>query len=76
MTNTTHRTEIQIETHDVTIIRTRGRQFSVYCDRCKQDVSTFTSQQISSWLRMIQTGDIHLIETDQGKLVCRNSLEA
>ena len=76
MTNTTHRTEIQIETHDVTIIRRQRREFSVYCNRCEKDVSTFTSQQISSWLRMIQTGDIHLIETDQGKLVCRNSLEA
>ena len=74
MTNTTHRTEIQIENHDVTIIRTRGRQFSVYCENCKKDVSTFTSEQISAWRRSIEAGDIDLIETEQGSFVCGNLL--
>ena len=62
MTNITRRIEIQIETHDVTILRTRGHKFSVYCERCKQDVSTFTPEQISTWLRLIEAGDVSSME--------------
>ena len=75
MTNIKRRTEIQIETHEVTVIRTNRVQASVYCDHCHQNVPTFTSEQVSRWLRMIESGQVHLIEADGGTLVCRNSLE-
>ena len=41
MPKTARRLEIQVETHEVTIIRRRRRQFGVFCTQCQQDVSTF-----------------------------------
>jgi len=40
MTTKTHRTEIQIETHEIKIIRSRGQQHSAYCERCMSVVHT------------------------------------
>ena len=75
MSHITRRTGIQIETHDVTIIRTRGLRFSVYCDRCKEDVSALAGGQGLTWLRLLQPGERTHIETDEGSLVCSNSIE-
>jgi len=75
MLNKSRRTEIQIETHDITIIRTHRRQFSTYCSQCQEYVSTFTTEQMWTWLRSIQNGEAHLIEPGQGAILCGNSPE-
>ncbi len=84
MTNKTRRTEIQIETHEFTIIRTRGRQSFAFCGRCQKTVAAFTHEQIGSFLpmtdicRSIEEGEIHLVEMPEqpGSLVCGNSLDS
>ncbi len=75
MLNRLKRTQIQIDTHDVTIIRRQRHQFSVFCQRCQRDVSTFTPEQVERWLRLIRSGDMHLIETEYGPLVCANAAD-
>ena len=52
MTNKTRRTEIQIETRTVTVIRTRGKQFSAYCEHCRTNVPSFTANQTAELLQM------------------------
>ena len=52
MTNKTRRTEIQIETRTVTVIRTRGKQFSAYCEHCRANVPSFTANQTAELLQM------------------------
>ena len=80
MVNKTRRTEIQIETRELTIIRVRGRQFSAYCGRCQKTVAAFTFEQVRSFFpvadirRSIETKEIHLVEAENGSLVCGNSL--
>ena len=64
-------TGTEIENHDVTIVRTRELEFSVYCEDCHKDVSRFTSEQLSEWRRSIETGEPGPIETGQGAL-CSN----
>ena len=77
MSNKIRRTEINIETHAVTIIRMRGSQTSIYCQRCQKTVAAFTPAQVSTFLpktdvhRSLETGDFHLINES---LVCGNSL--
>lgn len=76
------RTEITIETHSVTIIRTKSKKFSTQCRRCGETVSAFSPEQFASFLqleiaeicRRLETGELHLTETGRAvALICGNS---
>lgn len=78
------RTEITIETHSITIIRTGDQRFSAHCGRCSETVSAFTPEQTAVFLRLdlreicrrVQTGEFHLTRTERSAaLICGNSLE-
>ena len=78
------KTEITIETHSITIIRTNDRRFSAYCERCGKTVSAFTPEQIANVLhvdltevcRRVEGKQIHLTRTERSAaLICGNSLE-
>ncbi|MDQ3749633.1 MAG: hypothetical protein M3367_11595 [Acidobacteriota bacterium] len=83
MKKTTRRTEIQIETHEVTIIRTASGANLVYCEQCARRVTAFTLEQVSAFLRMtlsdvcgfIANTKFHLVGKERGvALVCGGSL--
>lgn len=76
------RTEITIETHSVTIIRRKGKNFSARCERCGETVSAFAPEQFAAFLKLemaeicrrLETGELHLTETDRAvALICGNS---
>lgn len=77
------KTEITIETHSITIIRTNDRRFSAHCEHCQKTVSAFTLEQTAVFLRLdlteicrrIEAGELHLTETGRtaAALVCGNS---
>lgn len=78
------RTEIYIETHSVTIIRTKGKSFSAYCERCETTVAAFTPEQVAAFLefnlaevcRRIENAELHLIQNTRSlALICGNSLQ-
>lgn len=75
--------QITIETHSITIIRTRGRQNSAHCECCGETVTAFAPGQIAAVLRLdltevcrqIETKQIHLTNDSEGvAMVCGNSL--
>lgn len=75
----TRRTEIKIETHRITIIRTSGTPFSVHCETCGRQVSAFGGEltnalrlSVSEMETMRQTGEIHFVASNS-ELVCGNS---
>lgn len=79
---TKRRTEITIETHSITIIRTNDQRFSTHCVRCEKTVSAFTPEQLAIFMRLdineichrIDSGELHLTETGRSvALVCGNS---
>lgn len=79
---TKRRTEITIETHSITIIRTSDQRFSAFCERCKKTVSAFTPEQLAVFMRLdlneicrrIESGELHLTESGRTvALVCGNS---
>ena len=76
MSTKIRRTQIQIETHEVTIIKSGRKHNAVYCGHCEKRVSGYTEQQVSAFLRLIQTNELHLIETNDGLLVCGESLDS
>jgi hypothetical protein len=77
------KTEITIETHSITIIRTKSGQFSTHCQYCRKTVSAFTPAQTATFLRLdlneiyrrIGAGELHLTETGRtaAALICGNS---
>jgi len=75
------KTQITIETHSITIIRTTGTPFNAHCEICRQRVSAFASHEIANALRLstdeVETlhraGEIHAVDSNN-KLVCGNSL--
>lgn len=78
------RTEITIETHSITIIRTSERRYSTYCKSCQKTVTAFPIAQIAAFLRLdlnevcsrIENQKLHLTETGRGvALICATSLE-
>ena len=82
---TKRRTEITIETHSITIMRTNGQRFSAHCKRCEKTVSAFAPKQVAAFLRLdltevcrrIEAKQIHLTNDDEGvAMVCANSLGA
>ena len=77
------RTEIYIETHSVTVIRTNGKTLAAHCERCETTVVAFTPNQVALFLglnlaevcRRIETTELHLTQTNRGlALICGNSL--
>jgi CRISPR/Cas system CMR-associated protein Cmr5 small subunit len=83
MTAETARTEIQIETHEIRIIRFRGKRFSTYCEQCRVIVTAFSLEQAVAFfrvtpedvLRRIAEEKFHLVGTTLGlPLICGNSL--
>lgn len=81
-TNKIRRTEIQIETHEIKIIRLRGKQVSIYCQCCQRTVRTFTLEQTAAFFdmtltdvcRLIGADKFHLVSSTRGvPLVCGNS---
>ena len=78
MTIKIRRREIQIETHEVTIIRGLGAQNTNYCERCQSSVIGFTLDQAAAFLlksniqALIDRGDFHLLNES---LICSNSLD-
>lgn len=73
------RTEITIETHSLTIIRTRNAN-CVYCRNCQANVTTFRRAHAALIFRaapaeierLWQINSIHT--TDEGDALCGNSL--
>ena len=70
------RTEINIETRKITIIRSRGKFDQVYCQRCQKSVTAFSFEQIAAISQTVATENIHQVETARGLQVCGNFLEA
>lgn len=77
------RTEIQIETREVKIIRLRGKRLSVYCERCQQTITPFTLDETAEFFettltdvcRLIGADKFHLVSSTRSvPLVCGNSL--
>ena len=68
------RTQITIETHSITIIRTNGRPLSAHCERCQKIVAVFAPEQIAAMLgltvtevcRRVESDELHLIEIGRG----------
>ncbi len=84
MKKTKRRTEIQIENHEITIIRAASGSTFVYCEQCARRVAAFTPEQVSAFLRMtltdvcgfIENAKFHLVGKERGMaLVCGDSLK-
>lgn len=75
--------QITVETHKVTIIRTKCKSYSAFCEFCQQNVIAFSIEQIAAVFaidlnevhRQIESGELHLITGKSIALVCANSLE-
>ncbi len=83
MTNK-RRTEITIETHEITVIKTNGKSHLAFCERCQKSVAAFAHEQVAMFFRLslteicrrVETEQIHLTRTKRGAaLICGNSLE-
>jgi hypothetical protein len=83
MSNKIRRTEIQIERHEIKIIRLNGKGTSHYCDRCNVMVKAVTPEQAAMLLEMSPTDVLRSISIDGFHLVgmtprlpllCGNSL--
>lgn len=79
----TMRTEIQIETHELTVIRfTRGRSSFFRCSKCDSESAHVTTAHAAEILRIDESavsrltirGDLHSSESGDGTvLICANS---
>ncbi len=80
MKNKTRRTEITIETHSLTIIRTRNAKADfVYCRNCQTKTATFAQTQAALIFRVEPREIEHLFQTNQihsadDSALCGNSL--
>lgn len=83
MTSKTRRTEIQLETHEVKIIRFRPTLLSAYCWRCGSIVTAVTPEQAAELLQRtladiycsVNEGRLHIAGTARGlPLICGNSV--
>ena len=76
MSKKTRHTRTTIERHEVTIIRQRGKQRFVYCERCQAEVRAMTADELAVLRQlsvddigaMVKRGDLHFIETAAGNL--------
>jgi len=78
------KTEITIETHSITIIRTNSRSNSAHCEHCGKTVTAFAPKQIAAFLQIdvaevchrVETKKIHLInDGESAAMICGTSLE-
>ena len=78
------RTEITIETHSITIIRTNAARNSVHCEQCCETVTAFAPEQVAAALRFdlaevcrrVETKQLHLTNNKSGTaLICGNSFK-
>ncbi len=74
--------QITIETHSITIIRTKSRGNSAHCEHCGRTVSAFPPEKIAEFLqldaaeiyRRIESNELHLTQTGRAVArVCGNS---
>jgi hypothetical protein len=77
------RTEIKIETHEVTVIRFRKNQTNIYCAKCREQTPHLSASQTALVLslsesevyRLAEEGQIHCNQADD-LWFCGNSLAA
>jgi hypothetical protein len=82
MTKPTPRTEIQIETHEIEIIRLGRRYQKVRCDTCGLDVHAFTAEQAAQilnssateLLKLADENKVHVLSATIPQLLCGVSL--
>ena len=75
--------QITIETHSITIIRTKENSNSVFCEHCQRNVTAFSVEQIANFFEMdlgevcrqIKSGELHLTNGTKIALVCSVSLD-
>lgn len=85
------RTEVTIEQHEVTIIRSGAHKLlpdapqRVWCPRCEQEVTVLTAETAAQVgglsrreiYRRVESGELHFNETAEGVVqVCLTSLHA
>jgi hypothetical protein len=84
MTKTTkRRLQIDVETHEITIIRSSGNRERHYCQNCRTTVFTFVPERLAEILkqgtdeirRRVELQTLHFIngETRGAGLICGNS---
>lgn len=79
--NIRRRTEMFIETHEITIIRTGSGRQTAFCEICQTSVSFFSPEQIAVLLKinldevcgLIETKKFHLTGQHRFAFVCANS---
>lgn len=78
------RTEIKIETRSVTIIYSKEKPRSAFCDQCQAVETVFAPEQLAAMFRVslaeicrrLDTKQIHLTRSERGTaLVCGASLK-
>jgi len=75
MSEKTRRIEIQIETHEVTVLRSRKSQPVLYCERCKAVIAEFQPVTAALLTPSSKTSKTHLLGSDGASPVCLNSKE-
>lgn len=77
--------EITIETHSITIIRTKGKIPPAHCENCLKTVTAFTPEQVAGFFQLsiteiyqrVATKQFHLTNEGRGlAMICGNSLES
>ena len=76
------RTEIQIETHEIEIVRLASRDLMVLCEICNERAYAFTAHQaaqilnssVSELSRLVEEGRVHAIAATTPHLLCGASL--
>jgi len=83
MTRAKQTRQITIETHSITIIRTKNAPPSSYCEQCSEPVASLAPEQIAAILRLdltevcrrVEARQLHLTSAQDGLArVCVNSL--
>jgi hypothetical protein len=78
-----HRTEIQIETYELRVLRAGRGNSLVYCEHCDAMVAAVTREQAAEFfelnevtlLLLIETERCHFVETSQpASAICARSL--
>lgn len=76
-------TRITVETHSLTILRTRGHASAMWCAECGAETRTVTTVQAAcicsaterTIFRLVESGRLHFRETPAGELlICVESL--
>lgn len=76
------RREVNIETHQVLVVRRSGRGVETWCEECGEQVRMVTLEEAMALTgassreihRRVEAGEIHFRETAEGRLlICLNS---